>query len=143
MRIHIRSTPLSVLAVLALLSVVALGAPPKAPKATPAPPRASGLYSDFAYIPEAGDVIGTEIFIVYGGRQHWALLQVAEGAPSNPQLVPAFVSGSLVEFPFPQYGDGAVFKGRVTAKALEGTITGLENAITLKLPRRRSYWQGK
>jgi hypothetical protein len=100
-----------------------------------------GLYSDFTYIPEAGDVVGTEVFIVYGNRQHWAFLQHAQGEPDEPVLVPVVVSGTLVEFPFPQYGENAVFKGRVTAQALEGTISGIETTVALKLPRRRSYWQ--
>jgi hypothetical protein len=83
------------------------------------------------------------VFIIYGGGQHWALLQLAQGAPDEPALVPATVSGSLVEFPFPQYGENAHFKGRATAQTLEGTISGIENAVTIKLPRRRSYWQSK
>jgi hypothetical protein len=143
MRIRFASASFFLLALLALLSVGVLGAPPKTSKPQAEPARASGLYSDFEFIPEAGDVVGTEIFIVYGGGQHWALLQVAEGSPSDPALVPVFVSGSLVQFPFPHYGEAAVFKGRVTAEALEGTISGIKNVITLKLPRRRSYWQGK
>jgi hypothetical protein len=136
-------TPLRLVASLALLSATLLGAPAPKPRPTPVPVRPVGLYSNLAYIPEAGDVVGTEIFILYGGGQHWALLQLAQGEPDEPVLVPASVSGSLVEFAFPQYGENAHFKGRATSRGLEGTISGIENVITVKLLRQRSYWQGK
>ena len=105
------------------------------------PPRATGHFSDFQYIPEAGDIVGTEVFLLVGNDEHWALLQRAEGWPGPPVLVKATVSGTAVQFPFPDFGEDAAFSGHVTAFGLEGTIRTAKGAQPLRLPRHQSFWQ--
>jgi len=99
------------------------------------------------YIQEAGDVLGTEVWIVYGGDRYYATVQIAEGSPIPPVVVPVEVSGSRVKFtvrePFvDQDGKPApdlaiAFDGTVTRAGLSGTM-GSER---LDLKRRNSYWQ--
>jgi hypothetical protein len=55
----------------------------------------AGVYSDLKYIREAGDLVGREIFIVFGGDfGYFAVIQCAEGWPGRPVLVAAKVEGS-------------------------------------------------
>lgn len=120
-----------------------LNADPPSARSQPSATRTTGIYSNLRYIAEAGDLVGFEIFIIPGDVQHWALLQVAEGAPSKPELVPVVVNADNVEFPFPQFGKDAAFKGKVTASGLEGTISKTTPPVRLRLARGRSYWQQK
>jgi hypothetical protein len=106
--------------------------------------KVTGLYSNLHWVKEAGDVVGTEVLIVYstGGLpgQHWAYVQIAEGSPSPPFLVKATVSGDQVEFTLPEAaGKARRFMGKVTEKGLVGQFEG--SAEKLVLPRRKSYWQ--
>jgi hypothetical protein len=114
--------------------------PPKS-GTSPKQPRATGHFSDFQYIPAAGDIVGTEVFLLVGDNEHWALLQRAEGWPAAPVLVKATVSGTAVQFPFPDFGEDAVFAGHVTPFGLEGTIRTPKGAQPLRLPRHQSFWQ--
>ena len=107
-------------------------------------PRVTGFFSDMRYIPDVGDVIGTEVWIVYGGHRYYATVQVAEGAPSAPVVVPVEVSGSKVRFTIKQplvSQDGKPAPDAVTN--FNGTITkaGLALDSGTLLKRRNSYWQ--
>jgi hypothetical protein len=109
-----------------------------------APPKVTGIYSNLHYIAEGGDVIGTEIFIVNGGRLgYFAVLQCAEGAPSKPVVVAATVKGTQVEFASHADADShcpkAKFTGAVTPNGLRGTFEGTDYPGLLE--RKRSYWQ--
>jgi len=133
------------LAITLSLLVPALAQVPKAshPKAKQQI-QITGIYSDLHYIPEAGDVIGMEIFIVYGGNKDYhAMIQVAEGAPEPPLLVKLKVTGSNVEFIQPEHaGSLSVlgnFKGKITARGLTGKFEK-ETALRV-LKRKNSYWQ--
>lgn len=113
--------------------------------ASAAPPiKVTGIFSDLHYVSKAGDVVGSEIFIVYGGSAgYYAIVQCAEGWPSKPIVVAATVRGNEVEFS--AHGDSdshcpqGRFKGRVTAQGLQGVFEGTEYPGFLK--RKRSYWQ--
>jgi hypothetical protein len=110
-------------------------------------PRVTGFFSNMRYIPESGDVVGTEVWIVYGGKSVYATVQVAEGAPTPPVVVPVEVSGSRVRFtvkqplvdqagkPAPDFVTH--FDATVTKAGLSGTV----NSQRLNLKRRNSYWQ--
>ncbi len=110
-------------------------------------PRITGFFSDMRLNGETGDVLGTEIWIVYARNRYWATVQMAEGSPERPVVVPVEVTGSRIRFVVPMevnYGDGSrapdlmlVFEGRVTGVGLTGKFNG--NPITLK--RSRSYWE--
>jgi hypothetical protein len=133
---------LSVAAVVVVTTCAGAETAPVQKPSTSAPaPKVAGIFSDLHWVEEAGDLVGTEVFLFHGRAGYWALLQLAEGAPRDPSLVSATVSGTAVEFPFPAFGPKAVFKGLVTATRLEGAITGGSAPVKLSLPRRGSYWQ--
>ena len=122
--------------VLALLVVVLLTA---APSAQTRGPRLTGIYSDMSYIDEAGDVLGTEVFIVYSSKGYFAIIQVAEGAPSVPAVVPITVDGTKVSFSLPGDLGGGQFRGQVTERGLSGRFADGREPWDLK--RGKSYWQ--
>jgi hypothetical protein len=110
-------------------------------------PRVTGFFSDMHYIPGAGDVLGTEVWIVYARDRYYATVQLAEGEPDAPVVVPVEVSGSKVKFTVTEHAvnqdgrpapDFAInFDGTVTRAGLSGTV----NSQRLNLKRRSSYWQ--
>lgn len=121
-------------------ATTAAAAPPAAPK----PPPVPGLYSTLKSIPEAGDILGMEIFIVFGGDAgHFAFIQCAEGWPGRPVLVAARVDGQRVELA--AHDDAAShcprarFTGTVSRDGLQGAFDGQPAVLTL--PRKSSFWQ--
>jgi len=51
----------------------------------------------------SGDLIGTEIFITYGGGlQYSAQVQIAEGDPAPPQLAKIQLDGNKISFDWPE-----------------------------------------
>ncbi len=114
--------------------------------ATAVPPttKVTGIYSNLHYIAEAGDVLGAEILIVFGGEQgYFAILQCAEGSPSKPVVVAAIVHGMEVEFAPHEDPNShcpkAKFNGTVTSVGLRGKFEGTDYPGLLK--RKQSYWQ--
>lgn len=108
------------------------------------PLKIVGTYTDLRYVEEAGDVVGTEIMIVFGGeRGYFAVLECAEGTPSKPVVVAVTVRGAEVEFAPHSDEDSTCpkekFVGTVTKDGLRGAFKGTSNYPgTLK--RGRSYW---
>jgi len=109
------------------------------------PQRVTGFFSDFAYSEKTGDVGGAEIFISYAlvnnglESRHYAYVQIAEGGPGEPQLVPVAVQGSRITFSLRRPYDAiSPFVATVTRDSLIGHFT---NGWVLRLPRRPSYWQ--
>jgi hypothetical protein len=109
------------------------------------PPRVTGFFSDFAYDSETGDISGTEIFISYARiqhgfqAQHYAYVQIAEGVPAEPQLVPVTVNGTNISFTLSgRYARISPFSGAVTGDSLVGQFS---NGVQIRLPRRASYWR--
>lgn len=110
-------------------------------------PRVTGFFTDMHYISEAGDVVGTEVWIVGGRGEYWATVQMADGEPDPPVVAPVELSGSHVKFTVreplvDQDGKPAPdlvihFEGTVTRDGLSGSVNG--NKFSLK--RRNSYWQ--
>lgn len=97
-------------------------------------PRVTGIYSDMRYIPQAGDVIGTEVHVLYARDKFYVLFQNARGEPDPPILVPASVNGSTLAFEVPSEGR---FTGTVSATELTGRL----GATELRLSRGKSYWE--
>jgi hypothetical protein len=110
-------------------------------------PRVTGFFTDMAYIPEAGDVVGTEVWIVYARDRYYAAVQDAQGEPDPPVVVPVAVSGSQVKFSTRKprlYQDGRPAPDEVTDYVGTVTKTGLllsTPGSTRLLKRRNSYWQ--
>ncbi len=96
---------------------------------------------------EAGDVVGTEVWIVYARGGYYASVQIAEGEPEPPFLVPVEVTGaSGVKFAIRQplvNQDGKPVPPAVIE--FKGTVgkTGLMLSTPERtlLKRRSSYWQ--
>jgi hypothetical protein len=118
----------------------------------PQVPRVTGFFSDMHYVREAGDVVGTEIWIVYARGHYWATVQEAEGEPNPPVVVPAEVSGlSKVKFTITNhlvYGDGKPapdlvtrFEGTVSKTGLLLSTPELAGSTPTLLKRSKSYWQ--
>jgi hypothetical protein len=96
--------------------------------------RVTGMFSDMHYIADAGDVLGTEVFIAFTSKGYWAVVQMAEGVPDIPVVVPVTIKGTDVSFIL---SDKLTFAGTVTPTALVGTL-GYEK---VSLRRGKSYWQ--
>lgn len=109
----------------------------------------TGFFTNMEYIKEAGDVVGMEVWIVYAGGTYWATVQLAEGEPAPPVVVPVQVSAQHVSFSLKQPSvrpDGSSapdlvlkFEGTVTGSALTGAFAN--SRVMLK--RGATYWQGK
>jgi hypothetical protein len=119
------------------------------------PIRPTGIFSDMRYVKEAGDVVGTEIFVTYGDGEYWAQVQHAEGEPGAPHLAKVNVQGTKVSFEL-AFDETHIeilanraeqpkivhyllhFEGEVSKDRLVGKFNDSE---TLDLKRRNSYWQ--
>lgn len=104
--------------------------------------KVTGMFSDMHYINESGDVIGTEIFIVYGSSGYYAIMQCAEGSPSKPVLVKATIKNNEVKLESATEESNCpmgVFSGKVNSNYLRGKFEGTEYSVILK--RKKSYWQ--
>ncbi len=105
--------------------------------------KVTGLFSDMRYISEAGDVLGTEIFIVYSNSGYYAVMQCAEGAPSKPVVVSASIKDNEVKLEphndLSSHCPMATFTGQITSSGLRGKFEGTDYPGLLK--RQRSYWQ--
>jgi hypothetical protein len=97
----------------------------------------TGIYSDMEYVEETGDLVGTEIFLLLSGEGHFVLVQVAEGSPGVPLLLPARVDGQSLTFELPECGK---FTGQISAGKLVGSFANCSN-WHVRLNRKRSYWQ--
>ena len=102
-----------------------------------------GVYSNMQYNEEGGDLLGMEIFLFFGDQQYYALIQISEGAPSKPQLLPFMLvedDDILIE-----YQDDSIIKkitGNIHKDELVVKIhykTHTTEPVTLK--RGQSYWQ--
>jgi len=107
-----------------------------------AQPRITGTYSDMHYVSDAGDVIGTEIKIVFTGTDFEGALQIAEGSPGQLILVHVEREGNSVSFAIPDNSPYAGnFRGSISGGALRGDFqfkTGGSETVVLR--RGKSYW---
>ena len=103
--------------------------------------KITGMYSSLEFNEEGGDLLGMEMYLVYGGGDaYFALVQCAEGAPTAPLLVPVKVSGSKVSFNLTGSPEcGTSFTGVVSKDGLRGRFAGQEEDRWL--PRKRGYWE--
>lgn len=107
----------------------------------------TGIYSDMKYIPEAGDLLGVEIFLFRGEAGYYVLFQAAEGVPSIPVLVGAVLEKDKLTFNLPtnKTGYSGTFIGFIYHNRLEGQFSegqlspGGTKVFVLK--KGKSYWQ--
>jgi hypothetical protein len=129
---------IAVTVAVATLPLSGFAAPPSTPQQ-----KITGVFSDLRQIPSEGDVVGTEVFLVYAGSAYFVLLQCAQGRIGTPELLPAIVRYPQLEFGIPANtathcptGD---FRGTLSNRGLRGSVQGKEWPSFL--PRKRSFWQ--
>ncbi len=111
-------------------------------------PRITGIYSDLRYNQEGGDLLGTEIFIVYADHDdYFAFVQCWEGGTTPPVVVPVKSTEDMISFtvPEPSLGAGS-YEGRVTEAGFSGVLTRVPAGGEAKkehfdLKRKKSHWQ--
>jgi hypothetical protein len=111
-------------------------------------PKVTGFFTNMHYVPAGGDVVGTEVWIVYARDHFYAAVQDAEGGPDPPVVVAVEVSGSRIKFTVkqPPINTPTVsipevtthYQGTVSKVGLMLSVDG--NPATL-LKRQNSYWQ--
>jgi hypothetical protein len=125
-------------------------------------PKVTGFFTDMRYVEDAGDLIGTEVWIVSARGRYFATVVEASGAPNPPVVVPVQVTGSRVRFRITthlvdQDGNPAPdliedFDGTITRSRFSGTITshydtqptkpqGEVNSERFSLRRGNTYWR--
>jgi len=98
-----------------------------------------------AYHQSSGDVAGLEVFVVYTREGYAAVVQVAQGVPNTPVVVPVKLNDSTVAFTMPLGGRQLRFEGKIDRDGLVGKFDNgafsdrQDGRIMLK--RTRSYWQ--
>jgi hypothetical protein len=104
--------------------------------------RITGTYTDMRYVSEAGDVIGTEIKIVFTGSRFQGALQIAEGVPGELILVDVEQKANSVSFSIPESSPyPGSFAGAISGGALRGEFrfkSGGSAKVVLR--RGKSYW---
>lgn len=134
-----------VTAVLPLVPGTTLAKPQKKRvPAKPAPAQITGIYSDLHYGEISGDIGGTEIFIMLAeSSPYMATVQIAQGVPTDPVLVPVKVTGNDIEFSFPAGSEMAksygTYHGTISARGLTGKFANEEEKTFLK--RKPSHWE--
>ena len=103
--------------------------------------KITGMYSNMEYNKEGGDLLGIEIYLVYGGRDYFAIVQCAGGAPAPPVVTPVEISGTEITFKIPegQPECGTTFNGTVSKEGLRGRFLG--DTAERWLPRQKGYWE--
>jgi len=97
------------------------------------------FFTNMHSVPEAGDVVGMEVWIVYARGNFYACVQQAQGEPEPPVVVPVEVSGTQVRFGLrgPQ---PLAFIGTVSKAGLALSIAGSKQPPEI-LKRQRSWWK--
>ena len=131
-------------ALLSLLCVVGWGTLIDAQASGPLNP--TGVFGRLEYHKDAGDIVGLEIFIVKGRSGYPAVVQIAEGVPEDPAVVPITLEGAVLSFEV-GYGHARLrYRGTVRPDGLygkfdNGAFSERDDGFFL-LRRGRSYWQG-
>ena len=106
--------------------------------------KVTGIYSSLYYNEEGGDLLGEEIFIVYGDMgEYFASVQCAQGGTRAPFVTKVEVVNNNIEFVVPNNKGHlctpGMFRGTITNKGISGEFKGSGYKVFLK--RGNSYWQ--
>jgi len=106
-----------------------------------AEPRVTGTFSSLRFGTE--DVTGVEISVVVGGKDHYVIVQCAEGVPGIPEVAIAHLEGTALSFQLAAKTNSGCpiteFRGTISTKGLTGTFKGSDWPGFLR--RGKSYWQ--
>jgi len=75
--------------------------------------KPTGHFGQLEYHRESGDLLGIEVFIVLTRSDYMAVVQLAEGAPGIPVVVPVTVERSSISFTVPVGDRSLRFSGVV------------------------------
>jgi hypothetical protein len=111
-------------------------------------PKVTGFFTDMHYVPDAGDVVGMEVWIVSARDRFYAAVQDAEGEPDPPVVAPVEVSGLRVRFTVkkPAINTATItipavtthYSGTVSRSGLTISVEGKPGEL---LKRQNSFWQ--
>jgi hypothetical protein len=103
--------------------------------------KITGMFSNLEYNKESGDLLGIEIYLVYGGRDYFAIVQCAGGSPAPPVVTPVEISGTEITFKIPEVQPecGTTFTGTVSKEGLRGRFMG--DTAERWIPRKKGYWE--
>jgi len=109
------------------------------------PGKPTGTFGRLQYHKESGDLSGLEVFVMHGLSGYVAVVQIAEGAPADPVVVPIKLEGPVVSFELKSGAETLRYRGTVRDDGLygkfhNGAFSGREDGFFL-LKRGRSYWQ--
>jgi hypothetical protein len=102
--------------------------------------RPHGIYSSMQAVD--GEYSGFEFIVLPSDAGDFVVVQVAEGSPQKPVLLPATLGGSrpadsnAIQFDHPEWGP---FRGVTLGDSLVGEFTRARHTITLR--RGPSIWQ--
>lgn len=105
----------------------------------------TGLFGRLEYHRESGDLVGLEVFIVKGRSGYSAVVQIAEGVPEDPVVVPIRLEGGVLSFEVRSGTTPLRYQGTVRADGLygkfdNGAFSDRKDGLFL-LRRGQSYWQ--
>ena len=127
--------------VCAALVVFAVGSA-TSPKPQTREAKRTGTFSNLRYIPEAGDLLGEEVRIVYTRSGWQGTVQLAEGVPYELIVVACEFKGDSLTFAIDHGEDQGVFRGVVGSRDLRGIMSfGPGAQEHWVLPRKKSYWE--
>jgi hypothetical protein len=111
---------------LRLLATISLMATLPAASQAQSRPRLTGTYSSMSLHAETGDLAGVEMAVYFSREGFHVVVQLAEGSPDAPLLLPLEVRDSTIRFAFPaesKYASGLkTFSGLVTEAGITGTF---------------------
>jgi hypothetical protein len=109
------------------------------------PANPTGLFGRLEFHKESGDVTGLEVFVVKGRSGYVAVVQIAEGVPADPVVVPITLDGAILSFEVLAGKTRLRYQGTVRADGLygkfdNGAFSERDDGLFV-LIRGRSYWQ--
>lgn len=106
-----------------------------------AEPGSTGTFSSLRFGTE--DLTGMEISVVFGGDEHYVIVQCAEGTPGVPEVVVARLLGKALSFQLSANTLSGCpttkFSGTINSNGLTGSFDHSDWPGFLK--RGKSYWQ--
>ena len=103
----------------AVLGLLASEAPSQSRRAA-RPADVTGVFGALEHHEESGDVLGLEVFIYNTRNGYMAAVQVAEGEPEVPVVVPVRIDGQKMMFELPTGNERLRYEGTIRAEGLYG-----------------------
>ncbi len=117
-----------------LLAALTAAVPARAQRGFPI----TGVFGDLHWVPEAGDIVGTEVIVVRTAGAYRVIFQEGLGEPGPVDTVPASIRGDSLFFDLPANPTWRIparsFRGQIAPKQLRGRFAG--HSDELVLPRR-------